>query len=183
MPNKTRTVPEKDYDVAILEEKIAKRKEQLKYELDNLEFDLDIIRTLRNSDCVQGKAREGLYQFVEKVLGPDDKDGQYLVEYMRCNMRVATMPLRVNNVTTVQAIRSRVSHGFAKLCRRMEEVNAVEGWDMLGMFNELCDRIEAAAPPAPKRTGPKGKPTLERQYKMALAALDRIRESQSSEEE
>lgn len=96
---------------------------------------------------------------------------------------LVTRPLRVNNVTTVQAIRSRVTHGFAKLCKRLEEINAVEGWDMLGMFNELCDRIEASAPPAPKRTGPKGKPTVERQYKKALAALESIRESQSSEEE
>ena len=144
--------------------------------MDTLEFDLDIIRTLRNSDCVQGKAREGLYKFVEKVLGPDDKDGQYLVEYMRYNMRVATMPLRVNNVTTVQAIRSRVSHGFDKLCRRLEEINAVEGWDMLGTYRELCRKIVEMAPAAPKRTGPKGKPSVQKDYKAAVEALVRMRE-------
>lgn len=175
VPNTTRTPSEKDYEVELLERKIVEKRNQLKYELDNLEFDLDIIRTLRNSDCVQGKAREGLYKFVEKVLGPDDKDGQYLMEYMRYNMRVATMPLRVNNVTTVQAIRSRVSHGFEKLCKRLDEINAVEGWDILGMFKDLCARIEEVAPAAPPRKGRSPKPSVENDYKNALAAIERIK--------
>ena len=162
-------------EVVEMRRRIEAKKAELQYQLDNLEFDLDIIKTLRNSDCVQGKAREGLYKFVEKVLGPDDKDGQYLVEYMRYNMRVATMPLRVNNVTTVQAIRSRVSHGFAKLCRRLDEINAVEGWDMLGTYRELCRKIVEMAPPAPKRTGPKGKPSVQKDYKNAVEALERLR--------
>lgn len=163
-------------EVVEVRKKIEAKKAELQYQLDNLEFDLDIIRTLRNSDCVQGKAREGLYKFVEKVLGPDDKDGQYLVEYMRYNMRVATMPLRVNNITTVQAIRSRVSHGFDKLCKRLEEINAVEGWDMLGTYRELCRTIVEMAPAAPKRTGPKGKPSVQKDYKAAVEALVRMQE-------
>ena len=162
-------------EVVEVRKRIEAKKAELQYQLDNLEFDLDIIKTLRNSDCVQGKARDGLYKFVEKVLGPDDKDGQYLVEYMRYNMRVATMPLRVNNVTTVQAIRSRVSHGFAKLCKRLEDINAVEGWDMLGTYKELCQKIVEMAPAAPKRTGPKGKPSVQKDYKNAVEALERMR--------
>ena len=162
-------------EVVEVRKKIEAKKKELQYVLDNLEFDLDIINTLRNSDCVQGKARDGLYKFVEKVLGPDDKDGQYLVEYMRYNMRVATMPLRVNNVTTVQAIRSRVSHGFAKLCKRLDDINAVEGWDMLGTYRELCQKIVEMAPAAPKRTGPKGNPSVQKDYKNAVEALERMR--------
>ena len=169
--------PETDPEVAALRRKVEEQKKVLNDTLDNLSFDLDIINTLRNSDCVQGQAREGLYRFVEKVLGPDDKDGQVLVEYMRYNMRVATMPLRVNNVTTVQAIRRRVAHGFEKLCRRIDEINAVEGWDMLGLFRELCEKIEEVAPPAPKRTGPKPKPSVENEYKKALASLERIKDT------
>ncbi len=167
--------PDQYPEAVEIRKKIEAKKKELQYVLDNLEFDLDIINTLRNSDCVQGKARDGLYKFVEKVLGPNDKDGQYLVEYMRYNMRVATMPLRVNNVTTVQAIRSRVSHGFAKLCKRLEDINAVEGWDMLGTYRELCDKIEEIAPAGPKRRGPKGKPSVQKDYKRAMEALERIR--------
>ena len=85
------------------------------------------------------------------------------------------MPLRVNNVTTVQAIRSRVSHGFAKLCKRLEDINAVEGWDMLGTYKELCQKIVEMAPAAPKRTGPKGKPSVQKDYKNAVEALERMR--------
>ena len=136
-PKHTEHLGPDQYPEAVeIRKKIEAKKKELQYVLDNLEFDLDIINTLRNSDCVQGKAREGLYQFVEKVLGPDDKDGQYLVEYMRYNMRVATMPLRVNHVATVQAIRRRVSHGFAKLCKRLEEINAVEALERLRAENE-----------------------------------------------
>ncbi|MBP5559556.1 MAG: site-specific integrase [Bacteroidales bacterium] len=159
-----------------IRKKIEAKKAELQYVLDNIEFDLDIVNTLRNSDGVQGKAREGLYQFVEKVLGPNDKDGQYLVEYMRYNMRVATMPLRVNNVATVQAIRRRVSHGFEKLCKRLDEINAVEGLETLPLLRNLCDRIQEIAPPAPIRTGRKGKPSLEKDVKNALDALERERQ-------
>ena len=107
-------------------QRIEAKKAELQFTLDNLEFDLGIINSLRNADGVQGQAREGLYRFIEKALGPKDKDGQYLVEYLRSNMRVASMPLRINNVTTVQAIRRRVAHGFEKLCRRIDELNALE---------------------------------------------------------
>lgn len=61
--------------------------------------------------------RRRLYRFIEKVLG-DDKDGKYLVEYLRCNMRVASMPLLQK--TTPQAIRRRVAHGFEKLINRLD---------------------------------------------------------------
>ena len=124
--------PDASPEVVAIRRKIEARKKELQYVLDNLEFDLDIVNTLRNADGVQGKAREGLYQFVEKVLGPDDKDGQCLVEYMRCNMRVASMPLRVNRQASVQTIRSRVSRGFAKLCRRLDELNAIKKPDSRG---------------------------------------------------
>ena len=160
-----------------LRQEVEAKKKALQEELDNLEGDLEIIRTLRNADGVQGQAREGLYQFVEKVLGPDDKDGQYLVEYLRCNMRVASMPLRVHQIATVQAIRRRVAHGFEKLCRRMDAINAVEGWDMLGIFQELCRKIAETAPPAPRRTGPKGKPTVKKALQDATEALERIRQA------
>lgn len=160
-----------------LRHELEAKKKALQEELDNLEGDLDIIRTLRNADGVQGQAREGLYRFVEKVLGPDDKDGQYLVEYLRCNMRVASMPLRVHQKATVQAIRRRVAHGFGKLCRRIDEINAAEGWDMLSLFRELCRQIAETAPPAPKRTGPKGKPSVKKELRDATEALERIRQA------
>lgn len=153
-------------------QKIEKRREELKTELESLEGDLAIIRALRYSDCVQGANRQGLYSFIEKVLG-DDKDGKYLVEYLRCNMRVAEMPLL--KVTTVQAIRRRVTHGFEKLNKRLEEIYVVEGWDMLGTYRELCQKIEEMAPAAPKRTGPKGKPSVQKDYKNAVEALERMR--------
>lgn len=151
--------------------KLEKRRQELKDELEALEGDLAIIRSLRNSDCVQGANRQGLYSFIEKVLG-DDKDGQYLIEYLRCNMRVADMPLL--KVTTVQAIRRRVTHGFEKLNKRLDEIYAVEGWDILALFQSLCARIQCAAPPAPRKTGPKPKPTPQSDFKKAIEALDRI---------
>ena len=151
--------------------KLEKRRQELKDELEALEGDLAIIRSLRNSDCVQGANRQGLYSFIEKVLG-DDKDGQYLIEYLRCNMRVAEMPLL--KVTTVQAIRRRVTHGFEKLNKRLEEIYAVEGWDILRYYEFLCARILRAAPPAPRKTGPKPKPTPQSDFKKAVEALDRI---------
>ena len=115
--------PEKDPTVRKLEEAVEARKKQLKETLANLEGDLAIIRTLRNSDlATQGKAREGFYRFVEKVLG-DDRDGKMLVEYLRCNMRVADMPSRKE--VTVQTIRARVARGFEKLGARLEEIYAL----------------------------------------------------------
>ena len=154
--------------------KIEKRREELRSELEALEGDLAIIRSLRNSDCVQGANRQGLYSFIEKVLG-DDKDGKYLVEYLRCNMRVADMPLL--KVTTVQAIRRRVTHGFEKLSARLEEIYAVEGWEAVPSLQKICGRIGEIAPPAPRRTGPNPKPSLQNQVKSALEALDRLQET------
>ena len=147
--------------------------EELRSELESLEGDLAIIRSLRNSDCVQGANRQGLYSFIEKVLG-DDKDGRYLVEYLRCNMRVADMPLL--KVTTVQAIRRRVTHGFEKLSARLDEIYAVEGWEAVPSLQKICGRIGEIAPPAPRRTGPNPKPSLQNQVKSALEALDRLQE-------
>ena len=120
---------------------------------------------------MQGANREGLYSFIEKVMG-DDKDGQYLVEYLRCNMRVADMPLLKK--TTVQAIRRRVTHGFEKLSARLDEIYAVEGYDVLGMFNSLCDAVLSVAPPVALKRGPKTKETVERRYKAAMSTLERL---------
>ena len=146
-----------------------------------MEGDLAIIRALRYSDCVQGANRQGLYSFIEKVLG-DDKDGKFLVEYLRCNMRVAEMPLL--KVTTVQAIRRRVTHGFEKLNARLDEIYAVEGWEAVPSLQALCGQIEAIAPSTPKRTGPKRKPTLSNQVKEAFEALERLRkENEALKEE
>ena len=168
----TRKAGPKDPEATPYRIKLDKRRAELQQELEALEGDLAIIRSLRYSDCVQGANRQGLYSFIEKVLG-DDKDGQYLVEYLRCNMRVADMPLL--SVTTPQAIRRRVTHGFEKLTERLDSIYAVEGYDMLGMFNTLCEKIIEAAPPAPRRTCPKPKDTIENQYKAALAAIERIK--------
>ena len=44
----------------------------------------------------------------------------------------------------------------------------------------MCRRIMAVAPPEPKRTGPKGKDTLEKRYKKALEALDRLQAENES---
>ena len=175
---KVRVAPEhrsagpKDPEATPYRLKLDKRRAELQQELEALEGDLAIIKSLRYSDCVQGATRQGLYSFIEKVLG-EDKDGQYLVEYLRCNMRVAEMPLL--KVTTPQAIRRRVTHGFEKLNARLSEIYAVEGYDMLGMFQELCSRIIEAAPEAPVSRGPKPQPTVGNQYKAALAAIERIK--------
>ena len=172
-PNPKPTPEEKDEQDAVrLQRKRDERKAELKAEIEALEGDLAIIRGLRYSDCVQGANRQGLYAFIEKVLG-DDKDGQYLIEYLRCNMRVADMPLL--KVTTVQSIRHRVTHGFEKLNRRLDEIYAVEGYDMLKVFDALCLAIETAAPPEPKKPGRRPLPTVGNRYKAALAALERMR--------
>lgn len=153
--------------------KIERRRQELKDDLESLEGDLAIIRSLRYSDCVQGANRQALYAFIEKVLG-DDKDGKFLTEYLHCNMRVADMPLRKE--TTVQAIRRRVTHGFEKLSARLDEIYAVEGWEVAASLQSLCDKIVAVAPSEPKRSGPKRKSTLQNQVQKAEEALDRLRE-------
>ena len=112
-----------DAALSKLQQRVEAKKKELQQVLDCLEGDLRIINALRKSDCVQGAGRQALYNFIEKVLG-DDKDGKYLVEYLRCNMRVAEMPLL--KVTTPQAIRRRVTHGFEKLSARLEEIYAAE---------------------------------------------------------
>ena len=114
-------IPERDPESSLYRQKIAERRAELKAELDALEGDLSIIRTLRNSDCVQGANRQAFYNFIEKVLG-DDKDGRYLVEYLRCNMRVADMPLLKE--TTVQTIRRRVTRGFEKLSAKLDQIKS-----------------------------------------------------------
>lgn len=164
--------PEKDPEIEGLKAKIEEKRKELKAELEALEGDLQIIHTLRNSDCVQGSCRGGLYSLIEKVLG-DDKDGKYLVEYLRCNMRVASMPLA--KVTTVQAIRRRVTHGFEKLTARIDDLNAAEGWDIVDAFRDLCSKVKSLDPPPAKR-GARPKPSLEREYREALEALEREKE-------
>ena len=118
---KTNRSPEKEPEIKALESKIDARKKELKETLASLEGDLSIIRALRKSDCVQGAPREGLYRLIEQLLG-DDRDGKALAEYLRCNMRVAAMPSR--HEVTVQTLRARISRGFAKLCKRLEEIEA-----------------------------------------------------------
>lgn len=173
--------PEKDPEIRELEAKVDARKKQLKETLANLEGDLEIIHALRNSDLpAPGAHREGLYQFVEKVLG-DDRDGQMLVEYLRCHMRVASMPSRKD--VTVQTIRARVARGFAKLNQRLDAIYAVEGYDVLWMFQELTVRIREIAPPGPVRPGRKLKPTLENEFKAAMEALGRLGEVRGKGEE
>lgn len=88
-------------------------------------------------------------------------------------MRVADMLLLKK--TTVQAIRRRVTHGFEKLSARLDEIYAVEGYDVLGMFNSLCDAVMAVASVATSKRGPKTKEAVESRYKSALAAIERIR--------
>lgn len=164
--------PEKDPEIEGLQTKIEEKRKELRATLDALEGDLQIIHTLRNSDGLQGSCREGLYTLIEKVLG-DDKDGKYLSEYLRYNMRVASMPL--SKVTTVQAIRRRVSHGFEKLTKRVQDLKEVEGFEIVGAFRDLCARVVALSPPPPK-SGPKPKPSLDREYREALEAIERVKD-------
>lgn len=115
---KTISPAEKDPEIKRLEDRIEMRKKQLKETLDNLEGDLAIIHALRNSDLPSPGPREGLYRLIETLLG-GDRDGKMLVEYLRSNMRVASMPSREE--LTAQTIRRRVIRGFEKLCARLEE--------------------------------------------------------------
>ena len=164
--------PSMDSECRVLQQKIDARRRELRETLESLDGDLAIINTLRNSGGVQGKARSGLYAFIEKVLGPDDRDGQILVEYLRSNMRVADMPSRTG--LTVQPIRSRVAHGFDKLVARLDAVHAVEDYDLLPLFRSLVSHAVAADPAPVKRRGPKGKPSIEKDLAQALQAIDHL---------
>ena len=157
--------PEKDAELTALEAKYAAKKAELKEMVDNLEGDLAIIQMLRKNDCPPGANREGLYQLIEKVMA-GDRDGEFLIQYLRCNMRVEDMPLRQG--TTVQLVRRHVTKGFEKLNARIDQLNTIEGHDILGMFQDLCQKVIDIAPQdAPK-------PGLKAQYDQALAALGRI---------
>jgi hypothetical protein len=164
--------PDLSPEVVALRQKVEAKKQQLNETLAALEGDLEIVHTLRRSNLAGlGRPREGLYRFMEKVLG-DERDGKMLVEYLRCNKSVADMPSQKE--VCVQTIRSRVSRGFAKLIERLDAIYEVEGYDILTMFHSLTERIQELAPPLPKRPGRKQKPTLESEYKQAMAALDRM---------
>ena len=164
--------PDLSPEVVALRQKVEAKKQQLNETLASLEGDLEIVHTLRRSNLAGlGRPREGLYQFIEKVLG-DDRDGKMLVEYLRCNMRVADMPSQKD--VCVQTIRSRVARGFAKLINRLDAIYEVEGYDILGMFHSLTARIQELAPPEHKRPGRKLKPTIGTEFKKAMEALDRI---------
>ena len=95
-------------------------------------------------------------------------------------MRVADMPSQKD--VTVQTIRSRIYRGFAKLNARLEEIYAVEGYDVLDMFHKLTARILEVAPPEPKRPGRKLKPTVATEFKKAMEALDRIGTKEENDE-
>lgn len=173
--------PDLSPEVVALRQKVEAKKQQLNETLAALEGDLEIVHTLRRSNLAGlGRPREGLYQFIEKVLG-DDRDGKMLVEYLRCNMRVADMPSQKD--VCVQTIRSRVARGFAKLNKRLDAIFEVEGYEILDMFHSLTARIQELAPPLLKRPGRKQKPTLESEYKQAMAALDRMSHAIENENE
>lgn len=164
--------PDLSPEVVALRQKVEAKKRQLNEALAALDGDLEIIHTLRRSNLAGlGRPREGLYRFIEKVLG-DDRDGKMLVEYLRCNMRVADMPSQKD--VTVQTIRSRVARGFSKLTERLDAIYAVEGFDILDMFHKLTARIQEIAPPEPVRPGRKHNPTVGNEFKKAMEALDRI---------
>jgi hypothetical protein len=90
-------------------------------------------------------------------------------------MRVAAMPSQKD--VCVQTIRTRIARGFAKLTERLDAIYAVEGFDILDKFHELTSKIQEIAPPAPKKSGPKPKTTLENEFRQAMEALERIREA------
>jgi len=95
-------------------------------------------------------------------------------------MRVAAMPSQKD--VCVQTIRARVARGFAKLTERLDSIYAVEGYDILDMFHKLTARIQEVAPPEPQKPGRKPKPTLENEYKQAMAALERIETLEKNDE-
>lgn len=173
--------PDLSPEVVALRQKVEAKKQQLNETLASLEGDLEIVHTLRKSNLAGlGRPREGLYQFIEKVLG-DDRDGKMLVEYLRCNMRVADMPSQKD--VCVQTIRSRVARGFAKMIKRLDSIYEVEGYDVLGMFHALTARIHELAPPPPKRPGRKLKPTVGTEFKKAMEALDRLSAAMENDDE
>ena len=166
--------PDLSPEVVALRQKVEAKKQQLNETLAALEGDLEIVHTLRRSNLAGlGRPREGLYQFIEKVLG-DDRDGKMLVEYLRCNMRVADMPSKKD--VCVQTIRSRVARGFDKLNERLDAIYKVEGYDILDMFHSLTAKIQEVAPPAPKKSGRKTKLSLENEYKKAMEDLERMKQ-------
>jgi hypothetical protein len=74
--------PDLSPEVVALRQKVEAKKKQLNETLAALNGDLEIVHTLRRSNLAGlGRPREGLYQFIEKVLG-DDRDGKMLVEYL-----------------------------------------------------------------------------------------------------
>lgn len=166
--------PEKDAELTALEAKYAARKAELKEMVDNLEGDLAIIQMLRKNDCTPGANREGLYQLIEKVMA-GDRDGEFLIQYLRCNMRVEDMPLRQG--TTVQLVRRHVTKGFEKLTARIDQLNTIEGHDILEMFQTLCQKVIDTAPKAAPKRGLKPKPGLKTQYDQAMEALGRIEQN------
>jgi hypothetical protein len=88
-------------------------------------------------------------------------------------MRVASMPSQKD--VCVQTIRARVVRGFAKLNERLDQIYAVEGYDILDMFHSLTSKIQEVAPPVPKKSGRKPTNTLEYEYKKAMDDLERIK--------
>ena len=112
--------PDISPEIVALRQKVEAKKRQLNEALAALEGDLEIVRSLRRGGHGGiDRPREGLCRLIEKLLG-DDRDGKTLVEYLRCNLRVADMPSRQD--VTVQTLRARISRGFSKLCDRLEEL-------------------------------------------------------------
>ena len=63
---------------------------------------------------------------------------------------------------------------YETLSARLDEIYAVEGWEAVPALQSLCERVLEVAPPEPKRTGPKGKSTLQGQVRRAMEALERL---------
>ena len=61
-----------------------------------------------------------------------------------------------------------------ELSARLEGICSVQGYDILDMFNTLCDKIIETAPPSPRKSGARPKDTVGNRYKMALDALERL---------
>ena len=85
------------------------------------------------------------------------------------------MPLRQG--TTVQLVRRHVTKGFEKLNARIDQLNTIEGHDILEMFQTLCQKVIDTAPKAAPKRGPKPKPGLKTQYDQAMEALGRIEQN------
>ena len=87
-------------------------------------------------------------------------------------MRVEDMPQR--QVTTPQAIRRHVTKAFDKLGQRIDQLNTIEGHDILEMFQTLCQKVIDTAPKAAPKRGPKPKPGIDTDFKLAMDSLERI---------